>query len=296
MDGIARDALAAGGLDKGVEETEGIDLGLQVVVEHRLEGGHLGVHHHDVARDAIAAQRHALVGHGHGQVIDAVVLERLGHLHGTRSIGVGLDHADEFRAGSHHGAVVVEIIDQRLEINLQSGLVDLAYEQLGEALETKLACAFEQYHLVAERAEGGTMDEVFDGRVKLLLGQLGEGGMVGGNGRTDTDKALHATLADEGGHLCVEGVFVLAALENIAEDERALATLVVGAATHEVEGNVEGVDVGVVGVVDERAAVVAFLHLQAHGDWLKVGHTVGKLLGGEAESQRGDGYGERVFE
>lgn len=61
VDGIARDALAAGGLDKGVEETEGIDLGLQVVVEHRLEGGHLGVHHHDVARDAIAAQRHALV-------------------------------------------------------------------------------------------------------------------------------------------------------------------------------------------------------------------------------------------
>ena len=296
VDGIARDALAAGSLDKGVEETEGIDLGLQVVVEHRLEGGHLGVHHHDVARDAIAAQRHALVGHGHGQVIDAVVLERLGHLHGTRSIGVGLDHADEFRAGSHHGAVVVEIIDQRLEINLQGGLVDLADKQLGKALETKLACAFEQDHLVAERAEGGTMDEVFDGRVKLLLGQLGEGGMVGGNGRTDTDKALHATLADEGGHLCVEGVFVLAALENIAEDERALATLVVGAATHEVEGNVEGVDVGVVGVVDERAAVVAFLHLQTHGNWLKVGHTVGKLLGGEAESQRGDGYGERVFE
>ena len=296
VDGIARDALAAGGLDKGVEETEGIDLGLQVVVEHRLEGGHLGVHHHDVARDAIAAQRHALVGHGHGQVIDAVVLERLGHLHGTRSIGVGLDHADEFRAGSHHGAVVVEIIDQRLEINLQGGLVDLADKQLGKALETKLACAFEQDHLVAERAEGGTMDEVFDGRVKLLLGQLGEGGMVGGNGRTDTDKALHATLADEGGHQCVEGVFVLAALENIAEDERALATLVVGAATHEVEGNVEGVDVGVVGVVDERAAVVAFLHLQTHGNWLKVGHTVGKLLGGEAESQRGDGYGEGVFE
>jgi len=296
VDGIARDALAAGGLDKGVEETEGIDLGLQVVVEHRFEGGHLGVHHHDVARDAIAAQRHALVGHGHGQVIDAVVLERLGHLHGTRSIGVGLDHADEFRAGSHHGAVVVEIIDQRLEINLQGGLVDLADKQLGKALETKLACAFEQDHLVAERAEGGTMDEVFDGRVKLLLGQLGEGGMVGGDGRTDTDKALHATLADEGGHLCVEGVFVLAALENVAEDERALATLVVGAATHEVEGNVEGVDVGVVRVVDERAAVVAFLHLQAHGDWLKVGHTVGKLQGGEAESQRGDGYGEGVFE
>ena len=296
VDRIARDALAASGLDKGVEETEGIDFGLQVVVEHRLEGGHLGVHHHDVARDAIAAQRHALVGHGHGQVIDAVVLERLGHLHGARSIGVGLDHADEFRAGSHHGAVVVEIIDQRLEINLQGGLMDLADKQLGEALETKQACAFEQNHLVAERAEGGTMDEVFDGRVKLLLGQLGKGGMVGGDGRTDTDKALHATLADEGGHLCVEGVFVLAALENVAEDERALATLVVGAATHEVEGNVEGVDVGVVGVVDERAAVVAFLHLQTHGNWLKVGHTVGKLLGGEAESQRGDGYGEGVFE
>ena len=39
----------------------------------------------------------------------------------------------------------------------------------------------------------------------------------------------------------------------------------VRAAAHEVEGYVEGVDVGVVTVVDERATMLPFLYLEAHG-------------------------------
>ena len=72
--GPPRDALLAGCLHQGVEQAEGIDLRLQVVVEHRLEGGHLGVHHHDVGRDACTAQGHALVGYGNSQIIYAMIL------------------------------------------------------------------------------------------------------------------------------------------------------------------------------------------------------------------------------
>ena len=66
MYGVSGDALLFGGFHKGVEQAEGVNFGLQIVVEHRLEGCHLRIHDHDVARDAIAAQRNALVGHGHG--------------------------------------------------------------------------------------------------------------------------------------------------------------------------------------------------------------------------------------
>ena len=59
-------AILLCGADEGVHQTEGVDLGFQVVVEHGLEGRHLGVHHHNVLRDTVAAQRDALVGHGHG--------------------------------------------------------------------------------------------------------------------------------------------------------------------------------------------------------------------------------------
>ena len=52
--GEARDTLFLGCLHEGVEQTETVDFGFEVVVEHGLEGGHLGVHHHDVRRDAIA--------------------------------------------------------------------------------------------------------------------------------------------------------------------------------------------------------------------------------------------------
>ena len=78
--GIVGDALLLGCLDEGLEQTERIDLGLEVVVEHGLEGGHLGVHHHDVGGDAVLAQGDTLVGDSHSQIVYAVVLQGLGYL------------------------------------------------------------------------------------------------------------------------------------------------------------------------------------------------------------------------
>ena len=67
VDGPTRDALLLSGMDKCLHQTEGIDLGFQVVVEHGLESCHFRVHDHDVLRDAIATQFYAFVGHGHSQ-------------------------------------------------------------------------------------------------------------------------------------------------------------------------------------------------------------------------------------
>ena len=57
----------------------------------------------------------------------------------------------------------------------------------------------------------------------------------------------------------------------------------VGTATDEVEGYVERVDVGIVGIVDERAAMLALLHLQAHGDSLQLRHSPGDVGGRNTE-------------
>ena len=84
-------------MDERIHQSEGIYLRLQFVVEHGLEGRHLGVHDHDVLRDAVTTQLHTLVSHSHSQVVHAVVLQCLSHLHGTGTVGIGLHHADNLR-------------------------------------------------------------------------------------------------------------------------------------------------------------------------------------------------------
>ena len=142
MNGQSRNAFLLGSLDKGVEQSERIHLRFEVIVEHRLEGGHLRVHDHDVARDTILAQRNALVRHSHGQIVHTVVLQRLGYFHRTSPIAVGLDHADELGVRLHERAVVVEVGHHGIEVYLEGCLVHLPYQEFSELVETELACAF----------------------------------------------------------------------------------------------------------------------------------------------------------
>ena len=93
------DTLLARGLDKGIKQTEGVDFGLEVVVEHGLEGRHLGIHDHDIGSDTGFTESDSLIGHGHSEIVHTVVLKRLRNLHGTCSVGVGLDHADHLCLG-----------------------------------------------------------------------------------------------------------------------------------------------------------------------------------------------------
>ena len=74
MNGIIGYCFILGSLDEGVHNTETINLRFEVVVEHRLEGSHLGVHNHDIARDTVLAQSDALVSHCHCQIIHTMVL------------------------------------------------------------------------------------------------------------------------------------------------------------------------------------------------------------------------------
>ena len=154
------DSLLLGSLDKGVEQTERVNLGLKIIIEHGLEGGHLWIHDHDIAGDTVLAKRHTFIGNSHGKIVHTVILQGLGYFHCSRSIAVGLDHADQLGLGLHKRAIVVQVGYHSIEVHLERGLMHLAYQKLGELVETKLACALEQDDLIAQRLEHLAVDKL----------------------------------------------------------------------------------------------------------------------------------------
>ena len=74
MYGPSRNTFLAGCLDESIQQTEGVDLRLKIVVEHGLEGRHLGIHNHDVGSDACLAEGDTLVGHRHSEIVHTMVL------------------------------------------------------------------------------------------------------------------------------------------------------------------------------------------------------------------------------
>ena len=71
----ALDTLALSSMNEGFEQAEGVNLGLEVVVEQRSERGHFGIHNHDTRRDTCLTQFHTFVGYGNSQIVDTMVLQ-----------------------------------------------------------------------------------------------------------------------------------------------------------------------------------------------------------------------------
>ena len=142
MNGEACDAFFLCRLDEGVHNAEAIHFGFEVVVKHRLEGGHLWIHDDDIACDAVFAESDTLVSHGHGKIIYAVVLQCLCHLHGSCTISVGLYHTYYFGFRSHKRAIVVEVCHHSVEIYLEYCLVHFLFKEFGDVVEPELSCAF----------------------------------------------------------------------------------------------------------------------------------------------------------
>ena len=58
------------------------------------------------------------------------------------------------------GAVVVQIADQRIEVHLQNGLMDLLLQTLGDAVKAKDAGALDEHDLIMQLAEGIATQEI----------------------------------------------------------------------------------------------------------------------------------------
>ena len=269
VDGEIGDAVALRRIDEGVEQTEGIDLGLELIPEERVETRHLGIHHHDARSDARTAQRGTLVGDGNGQIGNALILKRLGHLDGAGTVGVGLDHADDRRAPdavalghTEEGAVVVEILNDGGQVDLKHRLVDLLHEGGRDALEAVAAGALDEDDAVMKRGAQTAGEEVLGGGeaddLEVLVAlHLREHG-------ADTDEDVDAVglegTAHGSGHLAGRHARLL----HVGEDEHAGDAARLGTAVEKIERRVERLQVVAVAVVDEDAAVAARHHLHAH--------------------------------
>ena len=147
MHGPAGDTLLAGGKDECVEQAEAIHLGFQPIVEEGFKARHLGIHHHDVGGYSGAAQGHSLVGNCHGQIVHSTVLQGFGHFHSPGSVGIGFDHAHHLRVGMQAGTVAVQVLNQRVQVHFECGLVNLVAQLVGDAVEAKGTGALDENHL-----------------------------------------------------------------------------------------------------------------------------------------------------
>ena len=92
---------------------------------------------------------------------------------------------------------------------------------------------------------------------------------------SDTYQLVDAAFLAKVVDFAIEVGISHAALVDVAEYQ---CTLVAGATRHEVEGNIQRVDIAVVGVVNKLTTMLAFLHLQAHGDRFQLSHALSQLL------------------
>ena len=102
---------------------------------------------------------------------------------------------------------------------------------------------------------------------------------------------------DEVRHLAIEFHRRLTALIDITQYQ-GLGGLrsILNSAVHEVQGNVERVDIAVIRVVDECQSTLSLLYLQAHGDRFQMSHPPGNLFGRQSQVECHSGTGNRVLD
>ena len=295
VDRPAGDTLLTGGLDQRIQQTEGIDLRLQVVVEHGLEGGHLRVHDHDVGRDASLTQGDTLVGHSHRQIIDTMVLQRTGNLHRTSAITVGFDHAHHLRLGFQERAVVIQILHHGIEVHLKNGLVNLLLQLFRNLVEPERTGTLQQDQFMMQSCKGIAGKEMIHVGKELLVGNLDSVSLCR-EFRTDANKLVDTTLHRQVAHLSIEFIGGRTGLEDITEDQRLRQTACRLTTLHEIEGNIKRVDITIVRVVDEQTTALSFLDLQTHGNRFEFGHAVGQLAGCQSDAQCYGRTGDCIFD
>ena len=171
---------------------------------------------------------------------------------------------------------MVEVLAYGGEVDFEYGLVDFLFEGGGDVFEVVGAGAFDEYDGVAGFVDDGEVGQEGGGvGVEGLLGcGVGETVLVGCELGAYSDELLYAPALYEVGDVGVELAGLDAGLEYVGEYEHAACFVALGATVHEVEGDVERVEVAVVGVVDEGATVAACLDFESHGDGFEGGEAL----------------------
>ena len=114
--------------------------------------------------------------------------------------------------------------------------------------------------------------------------------------RTDTDELHHATLASQIAYFLIKSLWRKTALIDVAQYQRMATATMVRTTVHEVEGDVERIDVAVVAVVDEGATMLSHLHFQSHRHRFQFCHALVDVLGRNTELQSHHGTDDGVLD
>ena len=220
-----RNALFLSSMYQFIHQSERVHLWFQVPVEHGLEGRHLRVHDHDVLRDAVATQGHTLVSHSHGQIVHPMVLQGLGHLHSTSSIGISLDHAHQLGLGLQEGTVEVQVVHHGIEVHFEDGLMHLLLQPFCDAVEAKCPGSLDEHYFIVQLTERITVQEFIRRGKEEGVGQPEECRM-GTDLRSNAYQRVHTTLLTQTVDLAIQLLCAPSALQDIAQQEGPL-TLVV---------------------------------------------------------------------
>ena len=191
------------------------------------------------------------------------------------------------------GAVVVEIVNHRVEVHFENGLVNLERETVGEFVEMELTSSLDEDKFVVKIGKSLTLNQFLGGAEEVAFHWEIVG--AGTDFLAHTDDFLDASAACHEGDATVERTREFSALKDVADDEGASLLLRVGATLHEVECDVERMDVGVVAVVDERASVASILHFETHGNGFEVLHALADFLHIEMETHASGKTGDGIL-
>ena len=161
-------------------------------------------------------------------------------------------------------------------------------------VEAEDTCSFQQDDFVVQRADHIAHHKLFHTREESFISNLNIIGMRH-DGRTDTYQTVDAALLTEVAYLTIEFCLIHTHLLDITENQGATAPFVVRAAIHEIEGNIQRVDIRIVRVVDQRTATNTLLHFQAHGNRFQLRHTGIQILGTHTQIERYSRTSERAL-
>ena len=283
----AGDTLFLCRTNQSIHQSEGIHLRFQVIVEHGLESSHLRVHDHDILSDAMTTERHTLISHRHGEIVDTMVLQCLRHLDGTGTIGIRLHHAHQLRLWLEERAVEVQVIDHGIQVDFQYRLMNFLFQELREMVETEDTCPLQENHLIMQTAEQRTVHKLLDAWEESLVG-YGNHISLRLDSRTDTYQAVDTPFLTEVADLPVEFRLIHTRLLDITQYQRTSTTLILWATIHKVESDIQRVDIRIIGVVDECASMLSLFDLQTHGDRFQLRHPHIQVIGCHTQVE-GDG-------
>ena len=89
-----------------------------------------------------------------------MILQSLGNLHSTRTIGVGLDHTHHLCLRLQIRAEIVQVIHHCIEVHLEDGLMHLLFQQLTDTFKAKGTGTFQKDSLVVQGTEQVALQEL----------------------------------------------------------------------------------------------------------------------------------------